>query len=91
MAFQGPTATQGVRWSGSESGDAPEPNWSTASSSVDYGAGDPNGGEFVPTESDVTLSASGEWCGLPSNGREIDPRSCAPALAFCFHEVNIYL
>lgn len=65
VCFQGPTATQGVRWPGSESGDAPEPNWSTANSSVDFGPGRPDAPEFVPTESDVTLSRSGQWYWIP--------------------------
>jgi alpha-L-fucosidase len=36
VCFQGPTATQGLRWAGSESGHAALPNWSAAKSSVDF-------------------------------------------------------
>ena len=65
VCFQGPTKAQGIRWPGSESGNAPEPNWSAANSSVDFGGGDPNGPAFAPTESDVTLAANGQWYWVP--------------------------
>ena len=39
VRFQGPSNAQAVRWIGSESGYAPEPNWITAHSSLDYGPG----------------------------------------------------
>ena len=60
VSFQGPTK-QAARWSGSESGDVPEPNWSTSTNSVTFGPGNPNAEQFVPSESDVTTSATGEW------------------------------
>lgn len=37
VRFQGPNNAQAVRWVGSESGSAPEPNWLTANSSLDFG------------------------------------------------------
>ena len=65
VCFQGPTAKQAIRWAGSESGDAPEPNWSTSRSSVTPGHGDPDAEMFAPSESDVTLSGTGEWYWRP--------------------------
>ena len=61
MCFQGPTTRQGIRWIGSESGEGPEPNWSMAKSSTDYGPGDADGAVFAPAAADVTLSVNGEW------------------------------
>jgi len=61
VRFQGPTDAQAIRWVGSESGRAPEPNWIQAQSSVDYGPGDPDGAIVAPAEADTTLASTGEW------------------------------
>ena len=58
-------AASGVRWAGTESGVSPDPCWSTAQSSQDYGAGEPDGPVFAPVEADVTMSATGEWYWRP--------------------------
>jgi alpha-L-fucosidase len=65
VCFQGPTATQGLRWAGTESGHATLPNWSTAKSSVDFGSGEPDAPVWAPTEADVTLSTNGAWYWSP--------------------------
>ena len=54
MAFQGP-GNNVIRWVGTEDGHAPYPTWSTAQSSWDAGAGDPNAPVWVPAESDTCL------------------------------------
>ena len=44
-----------ARWVGTESGYAPYPCWSTASDINEEGAGTPNGGLWIPAETDFTL------------------------------------
>jgi hypothetical protein len=44
-----------ARWVGTESGYAPYPCWSTASSVNEEGAGNPNGALWIPAETDFTL------------------------------------
>jgi len=52
VAFQGPGVNT-IRWVGTESGHAPDPCWSAAASSLDYGQGSPDGVAFTPSESDT--------------------------------------
>ena len=61
VSFQGPVATNGVRWVGSEAGTTASDTWSTATSPVDFGAGEPDGAIWAPAECDVTLQANGAW------------------------------
>lgn len=57
VAFQGP-GKNAVRWSGTESGHVAYPFWSTAKSSLDYGAGSFGGAAFVPGEADTCFQTS---------------------------------
>jgi len=50
-----------ARWVGTESGYAPYPCWSTASSVDAQGAGDPNGALYIPAETDFTLQNGDQW------------------------------
>lgn len=50
-----------ARWVGTESGYAPYPCWSTVSTISDNGAGDPDGGLWVPAETDFTLQSGDQW------------------------------
>jgi|EP01043_Picozoa_sp_COSAG02_P036674 alpha-L-fucosidase len=91
LCFQGPTSKQAVRWAGSESGSAPEPNWSTAKNSVSFGSGDPNAAIWAPSESDVTLSSTGEWYWKPGQ-----PIKSLPYMAQVYertvgHNSNLFL
>lgn len=67
-----------VRWIGTESGIAPEDNWSadlkTAGDGFGNGAGVANGSTWVPADCDVTLQASGGWYWKPDGAT---PRSLA--------------
>lgn len=49
-----------VRWVGSESGLAPYPCWSTTNGNQ-AGAGDPNGADWYPAETDFTLQNGDQW------------------------------
>ena len=72
-------------------GHATLPNWSAASSSVDYGGGSISGAEFAPTEADVTLSTSGAWYWRP--GQAIKSLSYLTQLydASVGHNANLLL
>ena len=50
-----------ARWVGTEDGFAPYPCWSTVANIGDNGAGDPNGGLWVPAETDFTLQNGDNW------------------------------
>ena len=60
VMFQGPGA-QAVRWAGTEGGNAADPNWSTAASSLAYGPGSPNATGFFPANCDTTLQEGDQW------------------------------
>ena len=47
-----------VRWIGTESGQAPDPNWSTG---VSNDGGDPDSPIFCPAECDTTLQDNDRW------------------------------
>ena len=47
-----------VRWIGTESGQAPDPNWSTG---VSNDGGDPDSPIFCPAECDTTLQENDRW------------------------------
>eukprot|EP00658_Telonema_sp_P-2_P017176 TRINITY_DN16644_c0_g1_i5.p1 TRINITY_DN16644_c0_g1~~TRINITY_DN16644_c0_g1_i5.p1 ORF type:complete len:283 (-),score=61.68 TRINITY_DN16644_c0_g1_i5:801-1649(-) len=66
VAFQGPTATNGVRWIGNENGHAAEESWLAANDSMDNGQGRFDGPEVVPPEADTPF-ATGEsiWWWAP--------------------------
>lgn len=58
VRFQGPTDRNAIRWVGTESGRTKgDDNWSTAKSSLDFGAGEPDANVWAPTECDVTMQA----------------------------------
>jgi alpha-L-fucosidase len=50
-----------ARWVGTESGYAPYPCWSTAADIGAQGAGDPDGGLWIPAETDFTLQNGDSW------------------------------
>jgi hypothetical protein len=52
-----------VRWAGTEEGIAPYPCWSTTNGN-NHGAGDPNGADWYPAETDFTLQNGDLWCVL---------------------------
>ena len=58
VRFQGPSNSQAVRWIGSESGKAPEPNWITANGSLDFGPGEADGPVVAPSEADTTMAST---------------------------------
>jgi hypothetical protein len=59
-----------VRWVGSESGLAPYPCWSTTNGNQ-AGAGDPNGADWYPAETDFTLQNGDQWCVCPRRSRGV--------------------
>jgi hypothetical protein len=57
--FQSPPGVRSpVRWIGTESGQAPEPNWCSANSSVDFGPGAADAPMYVPAEASLRSPAA---------------------------------
>jgi alpha-L-fucosidase len=67
VMFQGP-GKNGVRWAGTEGGVAPTDTWSTSSTSLAYGAGDPDAGFFFPANCDTTMQEGDQWAYNPKVG-----------------------
>lgn len=57
-----------ARWVGTEGGHAPYPCWSTDVHPTQSGAGNADGTEFIPAETDFTLQNSDQWFYNPNAG-----------------------